>query len=581
MLNTSISANDLMLKGKILNQNTKEPLMFANMTVGTSSLGTTTDIDGQFELNITEEYAEDSLYITMINYKDQNIAISDLRDQKGEVIFLLEPSAFEFTTIEIGTSIILNDIFFEHNKHILLDESYPALEKLYNILTRNPKYKIEIAGHTDNTGEDDYNAALSEARAGAVMEWLEEQGIESLRLTARGYGESMPISTNETELGKQQNRRVEFKITEKNFNPFDEKKKLIVIGGGQIKGGGTSISTSPKEKKKKEKKPKAIFLPKGETVLNATNFKKITEKSLKDKKFHGVVLYSKDGKAESQVYGSANLTYDIPNKANTRFYIGSLAEQFTAVLTLRLVQQKKLELTDPIGQFLPNYPNTEVKKQITIGHLLSHTSGLINEQDLKSSLSQNGKQKEADFIAAFANKKLVHAPGTKYTESALNYYLLALIIEKVEEKDFEMLLKKDIFEKSNMMETQALNLTTIDKNRARNYVNQKGVYSSTIFSASDLVWGSNNLVSTLTDLERWDTTLRNNTLLDEQHTKMLFKENLDGASFFGTISKGKQTKKSVRTGSDVFYTYTKGYSFFVISNVSQSGAKEVVDSLVK
>ena len=134
MLNTNISAKDLILKGKVLNQNSKEPLMFANMTVGTSSVGTTTDIDGKFALKITEEYAKDSLYITMIGYKDQIIAIADLRDQKKEVIFLLAPAAFEVPTLEIGASIILNDIFFEHNKHVLLDESYPALKKLYNLL---------------------------------------------------------------------------------------------------------------------------------------------------------------------------------------------------------------------------------------------------------------------------------------------------------------------------------------------------------------------------------------------------------------------------------------------------------------
>jgi outer membrane protein OmpA-like peptidoglycan-associated protein len=113
-----------------------------------------------------------------------------------------------------GTTIILRNIFFDFDKATLRPESKTELERVYTILTENPRMKARIAGHTDNIGSEEYNQRLSEARAKAVYEYLISRGISADRLSYIGYGESRPIDTNETSEGRQNNRRVELEIIE-------------------------------------------------------------------------------------------------------------------------------------------------------------------------------------------------------------------------------------------------------------------------------------------------------------------------------------------------------------------------------
>ncbi|GIV25057.1 MAG: hypothetical protein KatS3mg026_0749 [Bacteroidia bacterium] len=111
-----------------------------------------------------------------------------------------------------GTVIILKNIFFDFDKATLRPESKAELERVYQILVENPKMKVRIAGHTDSMGSDEYNQRLSEARAKSVYEYLIQRGISADRLSYIGYGESRPIDTNDTEEGRQNNRRVELEI---------------------------------------------------------------------------------------------------------------------------------------------------------------------------------------------------------------------------------------------------------------------------------------------------------------------------------------------------------------------------------
>jgi len=113
-----------------------------------------------------------------------------------------------------GTTIILRNIFFDFDKATLRPESKVELDRVYTILTENPRMKVRIAGHTDNIGSEEYNQRLSEARAKAVYDYLISRGISPDRLSYIGYGESRPIDTNETSEGRQNNRRVELEIIE-------------------------------------------------------------------------------------------------------------------------------------------------------------------------------------------------------------------------------------------------------------------------------------------------------------------------------------------------------------------------------
>ncbi len=117
--------------------------------------------------------------------------------------------------IEVGRSVRLNNIFFDVGKAELRPESGPELDRMVGTFNDNPKITIEIGGHTDNTGSNAINAKLSQDRADAVREYFIGKGIEPDRIASKGYGETKPVAANDTDAGRQQNRRVEFVIVKK------------------------------------------------------------------------------------------------------------------------------------------------------------------------------------------------------------------------------------------------------------------------------------------------------------------------------------------------------------------------------
>lgn len=117
--------------------------------------------------------------------------------------------------LEVGSKIILKNIFFDYAKATLRSESFGELDRLLKLLTNYPTTRIEISGHTDNKGSVKTNTVLSEARAKSVVDYLINKGIAADRLEYKGYAYFQPVTTNDTEEGRQQNRRVEFKILSK------------------------------------------------------------------------------------------------------------------------------------------------------------------------------------------------------------------------------------------------------------------------------------------------------------------------------------------------------------------------------
>ena len=113
---------------------------------------------------------------------------------------------------QVGQIFVLENIFFDFDKSVLLPQSFVELQKLIEILSANPKMTIELSGHTDSKGKDKYNKVLSENRAKAVYDYLVGRGIDKSRLKYKGYGATMPIADNSTDEGRAKNRRVEFKI---------------------------------------------------------------------------------------------------------------------------------------------------------------------------------------------------------------------------------------------------------------------------------------------------------------------------------------------------------------------------------
>lgn len=118
----------------------------------------------------------------------------------------------ELKNIAVGSKIALRNIFFDTGKSTLRPESNAELDRLLKLLKDVPNLKIEISGHTDNTGSANLNATLSQDRAQAVVDYLKAKGIAANRMTAMGYGSSRPVASNNTPDGRQENRRTEFEI---------------------------------------------------------------------------------------------------------------------------------------------------------------------------------------------------------------------------------------------------------------------------------------------------------------------------------------------------------------------------------
>ncbi len=114
--------------------------------------------------------------------------------------------------IKVGETVVLRNIFFEYDEYALLPKSKVELKRLVNLLKNNPELNIRIQGHTDSRGDEQYNLELSEKRAESVYDYLVERGIDKKRLSYKGYGESQPVATNETEEGRAENRRTEFVV---------------------------------------------------------------------------------------------------------------------------------------------------------------------------------------------------------------------------------------------------------------------------------------------------------------------------------------------------------------------------------
>jgi outer membrane protein OmpA-like peptidoglycan-associated protein/tetratricopeptide (TPR) repeat protein len=203
------------LKGTVYDKNTKKKLSakFELVDLATSEVVVVSysdQITGEFMVSLPTEknYA---LNVSKDGYLfySENFTLTGVYDKTKpfEKDIPLQPLA-------VGEVVVLKNIFFDFDKTDLKSESEVELRKLIDMLNKNTRMKIEISGHTDNKGTADYNQKLSENRAKAVYNYLIEKGIDKNRLSYKGYGLSKPIDTNDTEEGRANNRRTEFKVIE-------------------------------------------------------------------------------------------------------------------------------------------------------------------------------------------------------------------------------------------------------------------------------------------------------------------------------------------------------------------------------
>ncbi|MBK7312181.1 MAG: OmpA family protein [Sphingobacteriaceae bacterium] len=202
----------VLVSGKVLNKKTNQPL---SANIKYFDLKTNEDAGGAISNPTTGEY--NIILQTGKQYgfraeKESFYAVNDMLDLTAITSYKEIRKDLFLVPIEVGQSIRLNNVFFDFNKSELKPESFSELDRLVDFLKNNPKMEIELGGHTDNVGSDDYNIKLSQQRTESVLNYLASKGINKTRLQAKGYGKNNPVATNDTEEGKSINRRVEFTI---------------------------------------------------------------------------------------------------------------------------------------------------------------------------------------------------------------------------------------------------------------------------------------------------------------------------------------------------------------------------------
>ena len=241
-----------------------------------------------------------------------------------------------------------------------------------------------------------------------------------------------------------------------------------------------------------------------------------------------VVQHGKETKTAA--YGFANLEWDVPTTPETVFEIGSVTKQFTAACIMLLVEEAKLSLDDKISLHLTNTPASWTN--ITIRHLLTHTSGIKNYTGLEGfGLSQHLTQ--AQFIAKIGELPLVFPPGEKFSYCNTGYNLLGFIIENASGKKYWEFLSEKILGPLAMSATTNREPSRILKLRAAGYEQSKtnGLVNRDV-DYTDL-FSAGEIVSTISDVMKWDAGLDTEKILKNSSKEQMWTS--------GKLNNGKST----------------------------------------
>lgn len=261
--------------------------------------------------------------------------------------------------------------------------------------------------------------------------------------------------------------------------------------------------------------------------------------------FSGSVLVAKKGKIIfDEAYGKADRETETLNTINTKYGIGSVTKQFTAMLIMQLVEQNKLKLQDTIGKYLP-YLSKEKANHITIHQLLSHTSGLSHYNGLQNigiSLKDFGNTNYTPKALAILIGKttLISKPGTTYNYSSLGYDLLGTILEEVSGKTFSELLAEKIVKPLELKNTGFETNEYVSSNLAKGY-NYREVYglnwwtsehggktTAAPFRDQSTAYAAGGMHSTVKDLFIWSKAIKSHKLLSKEFTKIMLTPNKHG-----------------------------------------------------
>jgi CubicO group peptidase (beta-lactamase class C family) len=301
--------------------------------------------------------------------------------------------------------------------------------------------------------------------------------------------------------------------------------------------------------------------------------------------FMGSILIVREGQVlADRSFGSANLEWQIPNTASTRFRIGSLTKQFTAASILLLAERGKLRLEDPVSKYLENPP--VAWSGITVLHLITHTSGIVSITDLpgeQAALTRGGTP--AEIVERFRNQPLLFPPGTQARYSNSGYILLGMVMEKASGEPYVTFLQKNIFDPLGMRDTGIDNDADILQSRASGYRIEAGTLRHADFIDMRIPFAAGDLYSTTYDLARWQEALFGGKLLQPNSLKRMItpgKENFG----LGVVVKQQEGERVIsHTGgiqgfvAELRYYPGKHLSVIVLSNTESKETLELSEQL--
>lgn len=250
--------------------------------------------------------------------------------------------------------------------------------------------------------------------------------------------------------------------------------------------------------------------------------------------FNGAVLVARDGHIiYERGFGFANLEWKIPNDVGTKFEIGSMTKQFTALLILQFVNEGKIQLDGHISDYLPYY-RKDSGNHVTISELLSHTSGIPNFIDAAGFLdgpASRIRHGVKEFAQQYCSGDLRFEPGTKFEYSNSGYFLLGAILEQVSGVSYEQLLKDRIFTPLGMRDSGYAHSETVLPHRSSGYERTASGFENARFYDMSIPFAAGALYSTVEDLFLWDQALYTERLLPAHFRDLLFAPNLENYGY--------------------------------------------------
>lgn len=250
--------------------------------------------------------------------------------------------------------------------------------------------------------------------------------------------------------------------------------------------------------------------------------------------FNGVVLVARQGRVLYQhAFGFANREWNISNDLQTKFEIGSMTKQFTALLVLQMVNEGRLRIDGHISDYLPYY-RRDNGNRITISELLSHTSGIPNFTSLPGFL--DGPESRAhygvqEFVKKYCSGDLEFEPGTKFNYSNSGYFILGAVLEQVSGESYEALLQEHIFGPLGMKDSGYTHSEIVIAHRAAGYERTDSGFKNARFYDMSIPFAAGALYSTVGDLFLWDQALYGEKLLPAKLRDLMFKPNLDNYGY--------------------------------------------------